>query len=353
MDSYVETISPKNIVKRSVPLGSAVKVHVISDLHCDRQSNVQWWKQMVQNHINESKKEQDERGIQVHNILIIPGDISHQLKVMENIFMEAKRGYDDIFFIPGNHEMWCTSSSNYTSSLDKCKDINTLCDKLSVSYYPVYYPDCNLLIAPIWSWYHASWDTTRRKSYVAYATANASSVVPFEDKWVDFHLCKWPTNIDTHDEITSLKSSTNKLATYFASFNELWLERFINGEEDLVPETITLPDSNKENMEIISFSHFVPLQELIPTYLFHDELRKVSGSNPLKNQIHRLKPNTHVFGHTHLPVDETINGIRYLQWPLGTGEERLTSCSKVDRTGPLCVYDNSDEVEISNGFLGF
>ena len=326
---------------------------------CDRPANVQWFKEMVQDHIDKSTKDEEESGINVHDILIIPGDISHQLKLIESTFIEAKKGYDDVFFIPGNHEMWCTNSSKYSSSLDKIQDIIHLCNTLNVSYYPVYYPDCNLLITPLWSWYHASWDTSDRTSFIAYCTANSSNPIPFEDKWVDFHLCKWPSSIESHEEITCLKSNSQKLAKYFSSFNESWLERFINNNDDEKEKeksilTTTSDDSTrKDDMEIISFSHFVPLQELIPKYLFHDELRKVAGSNPLKEQIYLLKPNTHVFAHTHLPVDTIIDDVRYIQWSLGTGEERHTSCSKIDKNGPLCIFDNLDKIECDDGFFGF
>ena len=221
LDFYVEKLSANDIKERRLPIGTEVQVHAISDLHCDRSSNVKWWKQIVQNHIDKSAKIFHETNKKVHHILIIPGDISHQLKVIEDTLIEAKRGYDDVFFIPGNHEMWCTSTSKYSSSLEKCVDIVDLCNTLDVSCFPVYYPDYDILVAPMWSWYHASWDTTE----------NTSKPTPgyFEDNWVDFHLCKWPSSIDSKSEITSLTSKSSKLALYFSSLNDPWLERYSNG----------------------------------------------------------------------------------------------------------------------------
>jgi len=296
---------------------------------------LQWWKARVQDHIINRSKQY----VKVHHILLIPGDISHQMEVMEKTFIEAKRGYDDVFFIPGNHEMWCTSRENYSDSLEKTTAIIELCQMLGIFYYPVYYPNCNLLIAPIWSWYHASWDTTLSKLNYYH-----DSSIPFELMWTDFRLCKWPSSIEEKSEIASLSSKSTKLATYFASFNEPWLQRYLNGDEVLTPDDNSF-NCNKE-LEIISLSHFVPLQELIPGYLNRDEVRKVSGSNPLKEQLARLKPSLHVFGHTHLPVDKYIRGVRYLQWSLGTHLERSMACWKVDSHGPLCVYDT-----LSKGLL--
>eukprot|EP01034_Spumella_vulgaris_P032345 gene32345-39933_t len=69
-------------------------------------------------------------------------------------------------------------------------------------------------------------------------------------------------------------------------------------------------------------------------------LSKVIGSDILETQIRRLQPDLHLFGHTHiLPMDLTLEGIRYVQWPLGYKRESTTSCQMMFRTGPLLVHD--------------
>jgi hypothetical protein len=70
---------------------------------------------------------------------------------------------------------------------------------------------------------------------------------------------------------------------------------------------------------IISFSHFVPRQELCPEkrFLIEPLLSRVIGSNFLEAQIRKIRPTLHIFGHTHIPIDMELDGIRYLQWPLG------------------------------------
>ena len=30
-----------------------------------------------------------------------------------------------------------------------------------------------------------------------------------------------------------------------------------------------------------------------------------------------IRPNLHLFGHTHIPIFLEIEGLKYLQWPLG------------------------------------
>jgi len=49
----------------------------------------------------------------------------------------------------------------------------------------------------------------------------------------------------------------------------------------------------------------------------------------------------HLFGHTHIPIDLDLEGIRYLQWPLGYSREADKQCAPVHSVGPLLVYDSA------------
>ena len=51
-------------------------------------------------------------------------------------------------------------------------------------------------------------------------------------------------------------------------------------------------------------------------------VRQVIGSDPLGRQVQELRPHLHIFGHTHIPLDLTVDGVRYLQWPLGSVGEQ-------------------------------
>jgi hypothetical protein len=70
-------------------------------------------------------------------------------------------------------------------------------------------------------------------------------------------------------------------------------------------------------------------------------LTKVVGSDFLEAQVRRLRPHVHLFGHTHIPVDLTLDGIRYIQWPLGYSREADKQCAPVHRIGPLLVFDSA------------
>ena len=44
----------------------------------------------------------------------------------------------------------------------------------------------------------------------------------------------------------------------------------------------------------------------------------VIGCPELDTQIRKVKSTIHVFGHTHLNVDKTVDGVRYVQNAFGT-----------------------------------
>lgn len=69
-------------------------------------------------------------------------------------------------------------------------------------------------------------------------------------------------------------------------------------------------------------------------------LATVVGSDILESQIRRLQPNLHMFGHTHIPIDLTIEGLRYLQWPLGYAREADKQCAPIKQHGPLLIFDS-------------
>jgi len=68
----------------------------------------------------------------------------------------------------------------------------------------------------------------------------------------------------------------------------------------------------------------VPRVELCPEkrFLTLPSLAKAVGSRPLGERVARLRPDAHVFGHTHFGWDATLDGTRYLQAALAYPEER-------------------------------
>jgi Icc-related predicted phosphoesterase len=125
----------------------------------------------------------------------------------------------------------------------------------------------------------------------------------------DFSMCSWGDIVCQSDFCSTAKDNTI-LAEKFAEMNE----PFLYEEKCKMSSPIIKNDDT-----IISFSHFLPRQELCPEkrFLLEPLLAKVVGSDFLEAQIRRLNPHLHLFGHTHIPIDLELEGIRYIQWPRG------------------------------------
>lgn len=87
--------------------------------------------------------------------------------------------------------------------------------------------------------------------------------------------------------------------------------------------------ANPQRPPLITFSHFLPYQELLPEkrMLRHPNLAKAVGSDPLADRIAALQPDCHVFGHTHFGWDARLPTspspqTRFVQCPLAYPPER-------------------------------
>ncbi|CAE7516285.1 unnamed protein product, partial [Symbiodinium pilosum] len=144
-----------------------------------------------------------------------------------------------------------------------------------------------VLIVPLLSWYHAGFD--------AEPDISDESLVPVEKMMSDYMLCRWPEGLSARDGCDSL-------ARYFDSLNE--------------QRAAKLPaKESPRDMTVISFSHFLPRQELLPEkrLLYFPPIAKAVGSKPLGERIRALSPDVHVFGHTHYGWSAELEGTRYLQ----------------------------------------
>lgn len=67
-------------------------------------------------------------------------------------------------------------------------------------------------------------------------------------------------------------------------------------------------------------THFPPLMHFVPDYGKHPHLRAAYGND--WQEFLGMKIDLWIFGHTHVPVDKTLDGIRFLSNPRGyPGEE--------------------------------
>ncbi|XP_066381073.1 uncharacterized protein [Miscanthus floridulus] len=180
----------------------------------------------------------------------------------------------------------------------------------------------DLGIIPLFSWYHKSFDKEK--------DVNSVRVPSLEMACKDFHACQWPSDLTNDDEA---------LALYFDKLNDK--------NHDAIEEV------KSSSKQILTFSHFVPRQELCPEkrMLYYPYLPKVIGSDFLERRLRDIHSNRkdgaacHVFGHTHFCWDSVVDEIRYVQAPLAYPRERKR---RMNGEGwlPFCVYRDGFNPEI-------
>ena len=237
-----------------------MRVFAISDLHTDFVENRKLVEQLPVSSYQ-------------NDILIVAGDIADQTEVIKRTLALLRSRFRMIFFTPGNHELWVRDGKY--DSIEKLFRILRLCDGLDIQHSPAKVD--NIWIVPLFSWYDPGFDTEEADDEL--------------EGWADFHFCKWPQEIGQSFE-------------YFVRLNQ--------------------PNIRRYDGPVISFSHFLPRIELLPSrdYLRFKSLPKVAGCNLIERQIRELKSVIHVFGHSHINRYCVLEGVRYVQNVLSYPKER-------------------------------
>jgi Calcineurin-like phosphoesterase len=239
-----------------------MRILAISDLHTDFRENM--W---LVEHLSDVTHHQD--------ILIAAGDISDRLSTLESTLALLRAKFMQVFYVPGNHELWVRKEGY--SSVEKFFRVLELCNTLDIRTSPEKVGE--VWIVPLFSWYEPQFDTEN------------SGDVDSLSGWGDFYFCKWPAAI-------------RQVCDFFMNMNE--------------------PRLRSYDGPVISFSHFLPRQDLLPSMerLKFKGLPKVAGCAALDRQIRYLQSSLHIFGHSHISCDRIIDGVRYIQNPLRYPRER-------------------------------
>lgn len=303
-----------------------MKVYVISDVHSDYKENMEW----VKAHCAATSRP--------HDVLIVAGDVSDDLSHLRETLQLFTTSYAQVFYTVGNHELWVRRAERgQYDSLTKLHKIQDLCNDLGVHTSPVKLPS-GIWIVPIWSWYHANWDKE----------PDVPNALPIERVMMDFHACSWAS------EPTLQPSGDDSLAKYFDALNDPGFKTILSkisaerkAAEELEITSATSEANNNTNKErpvVISFSHFLPFQELLPEkrLLHYPNLSKAAGSDYLGARVTALAPDCHIFGHTHFTQDQTREGTRFIQWPLGYPRDQRRRRDGGAGWEPLVVWDTDE-----------
>lgn len=275
-----------------------VRVYAISDIHTDYKENLAW----VERHCSEVSRgtgasSQDE------TVIIVAGDVSDDLLTFRKTFELLTSAYSHVFFVSGNHELWVRKKDRELyDSLGKLEALLDICSELGVKTRPEKVGD-RVWIVPLWSWYHGSWDRE----------PDIPGSYPIEKVMMDFHACDWSS-------VPHLRASgDDSIAHHFDQMNG---NEYREALENIRLDRLRA-EEDQDDVFVVSFSHFLPYQELLPEkrWLFYPNLAKASGSDHLARRVEELRPDCHVYGHTHFTQDQTMHGTRFVQWPLGYPKE--------------------------------
>ena len=98
-----------------------MRIFAVSDLHTDFPAN---------RDIVDGISRQDHTS----DALIVAGDLSHLPEVFEDTLETLKDRFGDVFFVPGNHDLWVRA--NEEDSVARFRRLLALCDSMGVRTRP-------------------------------------------------------------------------------------------------------------------------------------------------------------------------------------------------------------------------
>ena len=253
-----------------------MRVFAISDLHLDYSDNALWLSSLS---IEDYKED----------VLILAGDISDSLELIEWCFELLTARFQAILFVPGNHDLWVIREKHtIRNSMEKFRLLCKIADHYGVLREPFH--SGPLSIVPLLSWYDYSFGAP---------TDELCAV------WMDYRACAWPEGNDVRE-----------IAARFAEMNEGKL--------------------NTTNRTVISFSHFVPRIDLMPDWVTKKNriVYPVLGSNKLELQIRQLNSRIHVYGHSHVNRNITVDGVSYINNAFGYPNETNIAAKDL-----VCIHE--------------
>lgn len=238
-----------------------MRLFALSDIHVDFPENLSWIRGL--SHLDYQE-----------DILLLGGDVSDNIELFVKALKELPSKFRKVFFVPGNHDLWVLRSKG-SDSLEKFRMVLKLAEELGLRIVPETINE--LAIVPLQSWYDYSF---------------GQPGVKLLESWMDFEACIWPSSMD-HKSI----------ANHFHGMN--------------------VPYLDQRAKVIVSFSHFMPRTDLLPSMIDPDTyfLSPVLGSRVLEQQIRQLGSAVHVYGHSHINIAKEIESTLYLNNAYGYPSE--------------------------------
>eukprot|EP00434_Breviolum_minutum_P010594 symbB.v1.2.009345.t1/scaffold561.1/size520142/13 len=140
----------------------------------------------------------------LNDVLIVAGDVSDSLPTLELTLSILKQKYAEVFFVPGNHDLWTDDDSG--DSVQKLHQMMTLCQRLKIqtSAKRIGTEKEGCWVCPILSFHHQSWDPEPDLQGWDLPADPAQCMV-------DFDRCRFPPGVSMFDASAARKVDTLNL----------------------------------------------------------------------------------------------------------------------------------------------
>lgn len=286
------------------------RVFALSDIHIDYQDNMTWIQDLSATEYQ-------------HDVLLLAGDVSDDLSKLQVVFMTLCAKFAQVFFVPGNHELW-VRRQECPDSLAKFWRVLELCHALGVQTSPGKIGSApgtpGIWVVPLFSWY------VQPEEGSDSLFVHKEGEDPTLEMWADNYFTRWPA-----------QQQELNVAETFLRLNEAHVYRSYDAP-------------------VISFSHFMPRAELMyrtpyettatgvvprdrhPRFNFS----RVAGCGGLEAQIRQLGSTIHVYGHQHRNRHRWIDGVLYVSHCLGYPAERARGEVQHIDNVPKILWDSAE-----------
>eukprot|EP00746_Dinoflagellata_sp_MGD_P031410 gnl/MRDRNA2_/MRDRNA2_174654_c0_seq1.p1 gnl/MRDRNA2_/MRDRNA2_174654_c0~~gnl/MRDRNA2_/MRDRNA2_174654_c0_seq1.p1 ORF type:complete len:750 (+),score=145.63 gnl/MRDRNA2_/MRDRNA2_174654_c0_seq1:62-2311(+) len=241
------------------------RVFAIGDVHIDHGASVMRWAEGLS--MTEFR----------NDCLIVAGDLGDTLNAIKRGLGIFKKRFRRVFYTPGNHDMWIrpnttdSKDNKFGDSIGKLLAMFDVCEQLGCEMFPAEVMQ-GVYVVPLLSWHSCTFDVGDPR--------------PGDQIFDSF--CKWPMG---EDEVWA----------YMLRWNNYFIDRIRYAQKE-----------RGTPGEVITFSHFLPVFDIMT---FNAPV-KASGCLALEKQVVEVGSNIHVFGHTHLNMQNEVRGHLYAQHSL-------------------------------------
>lgn len=282
-----------------------VAIFAWSDLHTDYAQSLERIAQLSQQDFRDDS-------------ILLAGDISHQIPIVERTLRLFTHRFRNVFFVPGNHDLWIYKQ-DYPDSLQKLDALKRVCDDCGVYMTPQKIRDEQRVVqvVPLLSWYRRPEHNTD-SLYIPKVGED-----PTLRMWMDNYRIHWPEPL--HEAV---------MADYFTEQNAKHIESPYCSDTPVVSMSHFLPHAHLMFADAPVDAIVAPIPgDPYPAFNFS----RVAGSTAILDQLGTLQPRVHVYGHQHRNRWRQIGDTWFVSHCLGYPQEPRMGATG-DRYFPARVW---------------